>query len=290
MKDPGARMLRLAVPVKVVVQRFAFVLLIAGAFSLMMLGKADIRLVERVRVAVNDAISPVLVVLSHPIAAVHDAVDEMQHLLYLRSENERLSEENARLLRWQSAARRIEQENAAYRALLNAKIEERVSFISARIIGDSGGPFVRTVLLNAGAREGVAKGQAAVTGEGLVGRIVETGERASRILLLTDLNSRIPVVIQTTRQRAVLAGDNTGLPRLEFVSDGPSPRSGERVVTSGHGGLFPPGLPIGVISGVRAGHITVQPYVERDRLEYVRLLRYHVPTLEGEAAPTGARP
>ena len=290
MKDPGARMLRLAVPVKVVVQRFALVLLIAGAFSLMMLGKADIRLVEQVRVAVNDAISPVLVVLSHPVAAVHDAADEVQHLLYLRTENERLSEENARLLRWQAAARRIEQENAAYRALLNAKIEERVSFISARIIGDSGGPFVRTVLLNAGAREGVAKGQAAVTGEGLVGRIVETGERASRILLLTDLNSRIPVVIQTTRQRAVLAGDNTGLPRLEFVSDGPSPRPGERVVTSGHGGLFPPGVPIGVISGVRSGHITVQPYVERDQLEHVRLLRYHVPTLEGEAPPTGARP
>ena len=83
--------------------------------------------------------------------------------------------------------------------------------------------------------------------------MVETGKRASRILLLTDLNSRVPVLIQGTRKRAILVGDNRDWPALAFLSDGPPVRLGDRVVTSGDGGLLPAGLPVGVIAKLDAG-------------------------------------
>jgi rod shape-determining protein MreC len=272
-------MLRLTVPPRVVAQRLGFVLLVAAALILMMVGRADTALVERFRVVVSDTAAPVLTVLSQPIVAFNHTIDEVGGLIYLRRENTRLREENARLLRWQAAARRFEQQNAAFRALLGAQTGPGTSFISARVISDSGGPFVRTLLLSAGARDGVVKGQVAVTGEGLVGHVVETGKRASRILLLTDLNSRVPVLIQGTRKRAILVGDNRDWPALAFLSDGPPVRLGDRVVTSGDGGLLPAGLPVGVIAVAREGDVRVQPLVRSDRLEYVRIVRYDLPAL-----------
>jgi len=279
MRGPGDRMLRLAAPFRVALQRFSFVLLVAAALLLMMLARADTGLTKRLRLTIDDAVAPVMAVLSQPLRTVHHAVDAVGNLVYLHSENVRLRDENDRLLKWQAFALRLEQQNTIYRSLLSAQVEERRSFISARVIGDSGGPFVRTVLLNAGVREGVEEGQAAITGDGLVGRLVQAGERSSRILLLTDFNSRVPVAVQTTRQRAFLAGDNSNLPRLTFLAGNARVRQGDRIVTSGDGGLFPPGLPVGIITSVTQGDARVQPYAALDRIEYVRILRFGRGTL-----------
>src|SRR3546814_11384359 len=94
-----------------------------------------------------------------------------------------------------------------------------IDFVSAHVVGDLGGAFVRSVLVDAGARDNVEKGQAAVTGEGLAGRVFEVGHRAARVLLLTDINSRIPVVIERTRDRAVVAGNTSSLLRLLYRSE-----------------------------------------------------------------------
>ena len=122
----------------------------------------------------------------------------------------------------------------------------------------------------------IEDGQAAVTGDGLIGRISGVGSRSSRLLLITDLNSRIPIVIEATRTRAVLAGTNTGRPRMIHLPTGAAVAIGDRVVTSGHGGGFPSGLPIGVVTMATDGVIEVQPYVNRERIEYVRVLDYEL--------------
>lgn len=264
-------------PVKGWVQRFALVLLVAIAIGLMVLGKADSRLVERLRVTISDMSAPVLDILSRPIASAAALVDYGRELLLLRSENTRLAEENERLRHWYSVARKLEQENAAFQALLNYVPDPRPAFITARVIGDSGGAFVRTVLLNAGARDGVRKGQAVVNAEGLVGRVVEAGERSARILLLTDLNARVPVVVESTRVPAILAGDNTDHLRLTFLPVNASVSPGDHIVTSGQGGMLPPGLPIGIVAAVEDGIVWVQPFVNWDSLEYVRVLDYVLP-------------
>jgi len=279
MVEPRDRVARLALPVKGLAQRFAFGILVIGAFALMLLGKTDSALIERLRFLINDTLAPVMTVLAQPIASVNRGIEAVDGFLYVYSENTRLKQENERLLQWQNTARQLEQQNAAYRSLLHAKVDARITFVSARVIVDAGAPFVRTLVINAGGRDGVTKGQAVINEAGLVGHVVETGERASRLLLLTDLNSRVPVVVETSRVRGILAGNNTGRPELQFLADSMPLQLGERIVTSGHGGVFPSGIPVGVVSQVNHRGAEIELFADFDRLEYVRVLRYHPPRL-----------
>jgi rod shape-determining protein MreC len=285
VRAPKGNVLRVAVPIRNVLQRFAFVLLVGSAFALMLLGRLDNAVVERIRLGVVDAFAPIMDVVSRPVSAANDLADEVRELVSLRTELARVREENERLLQWQTVARRLEAENAAFRSLLSAKSETSSFLIAARVVADAGGPFVRTVLLNAGRRDGVRKGQAVVNSEGMVGRIAEVGERSARVLLLSDLNSRVPVVNERSGQRGVLAGDNTEWPQLVFLPNQAQVQPGDPIVTSGHGGVLPPGLPIGIVASTNDGVVRVQPLVEWSRLEFVRVVRYDLPRLDSEADP-----
>jgi len=213
-------------------------------------------------------------VISQPAEAVAGAVGEVSHVTQVYQENRTLREQVVRLEQWQEAARRLDAENQQLRSLLNFPVDPQTRQVTGRVIGDSGGSFVRSILVAVGAERGVAKGEAAMTGEGMVGRVSEVGERSARVLLITDLNSRIPVVVESTRDRAVLAGDNTVRPRLLYLSPDARLSPGDRVLTSGHGGALPAGLPVGVIADVGERGVLVQPYVDWARLDYVRLLDY----------------
>jgi len=252
----------------------------------MLVGKADTVLVERVRAMVTDAVAPVLEIASRPIDTVGDMVQQVQELADLRTDNAELRRENERLRDWQAVAQRLEAENAALRDLAHLTTEPGMRFITARVIGDPGGAFVRSVLVNAGARDGLAKGQAALTSAGLAGRVAEVGQRSARVLLLTDINSRVPVLVGAARDRAILAGDNTNQPILLYLPPGSEVRPGDRVFTSGHGGVFPPGLPVGVVIQTDAAAMRIQPYVDWAHMEYLRLVDYELPgiLLPAEAA------
>lgn len=240
----------------------------------MLLGKMEPAALERVRAQVTDAVAPILDALSRPLDAVNDVVGEGKTLLALREENARLREERDRLLQWQAIARKLDADNTALRELLKFVPDDAAKTISARVIGDAGGAFARTMILSAGSRDGVRKGQAVITGAGLVGRVQEVGLRSSRLLLLADLNSRIPVVIENSRVRGVVAGVNGETLRLVHLPPDVLVDPGERVVTSGHGGALPPGLPIGVIAAVSDAGVEVEPFVDPSRLELVRILDY----------------
>jgi rod shape-determining protein MreC len=285
MKRPGA-VSRFAAPLKLFVQRFTFLGLIAAAVGLMVLGKAETAVVERMRMTVTDAFVPLLDAIARPVATANQVIDRVNEIINVHAENARLREENERLLQWQSVARKLEAENHSMRQLLRLTPEAPVSFVSARVVGHGGGSFLRAVLVAAGARDGVAKGQAAVTGDGLAGRVTEVGDRSARVLLLTDINSYVPVVLESSRDRAVLAGDNSERPKLLFLPTSARPQVGERVTTSGHGGVFPAGLPIGVIVSTGDSGVRVQPFVDLDRLEHVRLIEYGI----GGALPMSAPP
>ena len=267
-------------PLRVVAQRSTFLALAGASVALLLLARAGYPPLEQVRTVAIDVAAPLMDAVSRPVAAVNRAVDSLVATANLYGEHQRLRAENERLRGWQAQARLLAQENAAFRGLLRAQPEPGVTYVSGRVIGDSGGPFVRAMLLNAGAADGIRAGAAVVTGDALVGRVVEVGRRASRILLLTDLNSRVPVVVQSSRYRAILVGDNTGKPALGFLPGTDDVRIGDRIVTSGHGGVFPVGLPVGVVSEVSEEAAFVTPYVRFGRLEHVRVIVFDFPTVD----------
>ena len=263
-----------AAPFRALIQRFAFLILVFAAFGLMLLGKAETVVMERVSTSVVDFVAPIMDVMSRPAASLNQAIQTVRDLANLRTENQRLLRENARLHAWQEAARRLAEQNTALQTMLDYVPDPRATFVSARVIGDPGSAFVRSMLINAGTRNGIAKGQAVVTGDGLAGRIVAAGGWSARVLLITDINSRVPVVVESSRERAILAGDNGDTIRLIFLPANAVVSPGDRILTSGHGGVFPPGLAVGRVVSVGKGGIRVRPFVAMDRLEFVRAIDY----------------
>ena len=290
MKHRAVSVAKVTVPIRALLNRFALLFLIIAAFAIMLLGKADTLVVERARSSVVDAVAPVMDALSRPIATVSEGVDRVEHFFSAYAENAQLREQNARLLEWQSAALALAAENSTFRKMLNFVPERGASFAAARVIGDSGGVFVRSVLINGGIVDGIQKGDAVVNGDGLIGRVAESGRRSGRVLLLSDLNSRIPIVGEKSRVRAILAGDNSPLPRLDFLPPNAGLEVGDRIVTSGNGGVFPAGLPVGRISSIGDGGVRVEPFADFYRLEYVRVITEFPGEVAGRILPSAVGP
>ena len=205
---------------------------------------------------------------------------------------EQLEKENRDLRAWRDLAERLAERNGRYEALLRmpddafgagADIENS---IAAQLVLDSGGPFTRTLVANAGGDHGVRTGYIAVNENGLIGRVVSVGQRSARVLMLDDYTSRIPVMGEASRVRAVLAGQATRppelitrpfqiqAPMLDFIVGAQSLREGERVITSGDGGLFPRGIPVGVARRDGAGQWRVALAAAQQPIDFVRILPY----------------
>jgi rod shape-determining protein MreC len=266
-------------------QRLSSLLLAMTAIALMVMGKLDVSLTERVRTRAGDIIAPLLAFVSQPIVKVNSWLAEASHLVELARENMRLREENTRLRQWQDSALKLEAENASLRALLTFKPEPAVQTRTARVVGDQAGQYVRSVLVVAGSKDGIAKGQAAMAGSGLAGRVTEVGFWSSRVLLLTDLNSRVPVMLEESRDRAIVAGDNTDFPRLLYLPQDARIVPGQRVVTSGHDGVFPAGLPVGLVRSVSGGEVRIAPLADLSRLDVLQLIDTGTSALTPETAP-----
>jgi rod shape-determining protein MreC len=259
----------------------------------MLLDKADSVVVERARSVVSDAVAPILDAASRPVESFNQLVEQGGQLVSIAAENIELREQNERLQRWQTVARRLEAENAALRATLNLVPDPALHYVTARVIADQGGAFVRSVLVSVGVAEGVEQGQAALTGDGLAGRVAEVGNNTSRVLLVTDMNSRIPILVGDTQDRAMLVGDNTAEPHLRYLEPRVDVQPGDRVVTSGHGGVFPPGLPVGRVVSVDEEGIRVRPFVDWGHMQYLRLVDYELPgilrSFDGSESPGNGR-
>lgn len=265
-----------AIPWRVLSQRFSFVLFLALAFGLLLLGRLQPQLIEGTRVHVVDSVAPVLDAFARPITAAEAALARVHSYMALQDEIQRLRSNDVRLKEWQNAVIALQNENRELRSLLHFTTEPGLSYISARVIADTGGPFVRGLIVTAGKLDGVREGMAAMTGEGLIGRVIEVGDWSSRVLLITDLNSRIPVTVAGSGDRAILAGDNSPEPKLLYLPEDAALNPGAHVITSGHGGVFPPDLPVGVVGSSERGITTVVPAADLGRINYVRLVDFNL--------------
>ena len=196
---------------------------------------------------VGDAIAaPVTGVLATPGEWIGDGVDGIRGYFFAVSENRRLKEELREAREWQVAALALRDTNDRYKALLGLKTDPPIPMVAARTVSEARGPFSNTRLANAGKEKGIKPGNPVMSENGLVGRVIGVTDGASRILLLTDIASRTPVMIDRTNARAILAGDGGPNPRLEYLRGQDPVKQGDRIVTSGDGGVLPRGLPVGV--------------------------------------------
>lgn len=260
--------------IKSKLQRFGLLALVMAAFGLMLLGKADTILVEKGQNLFNDIATPVLAFISKPAEAISKFMANIHELVSIRQENNRLRQENQELNLIKLDTERLRKENAYLTDLLKYVPPPEAISISSRVIADTGNSFAQSLIAFVGSRQEIEKGNVVLTGDGLVGRIASVGVNAARILLITDINSRVPVKVEPIDAPAILSGDNTEYPQLISLPNNVKVAVGDRVVTSGMAGVYPAGLPVGVIVSVEDGLIKVRPFVNRNRLEMVRIVDY----------------
>ncbi|MDP4034294.1 MAG: rod shape-determining protein MreC [Pseudorhodobacter sp.] len=248
------------------------VLVLLGLF---LLWRIDSPRVERFRAALVDRLVPSFDWALLPVTKAASMIDSFQSYTSLYEQNQRLREELQQMKAWKEAALQLEQQNARLLDLNHVRLDPKLTHVTGVVLADSGSPFRQSVLLNVGARDGIRDGWAAMDGIGLVGRISGVGSRTARVILLTDSNSRIPVTVQPSGQKALLSGDNTPAPPLEFLEKADLVRPGDQVVTSGDGGVLPAGLLVGQVVLGPDRHQRVRLSADYARLEFLRVLRSH---------------
>jgi rod shape-determining protein MreC len=224
------------------------------------------------RIVATDAMAPVITYIGAPFRVLGETLSDMAGLTQIRAENARLKAESKQLHEWYQTAMLLRAENQSLKDLLNVIPEPEQSYITTRIIADSGSSFIKSVLIEAGSDNGLEEGQAALGSQGMIGRVIEVGQHASRVLLLNDINSHIPVVIEGANQRAILAGRNEDMLNLIHLPADVLVEKGSRVVTSGSGGMFPNGLPIGEVVDVQNGTPLVKMYSDPYAAGYVQIV------------------
>jgi rod shape-determining protein MreC len=229
--------------------------------------------VERLRAQIVDRIVPGFGWVLIPVTKTADMVENFRSYSRIYDQNQELRRELQQMKAWKEAALQLEQQNAKLLDLNNVRLDPRFTYVTGVVLADSGSPFRQSVLLNIGERDGIVDGWAATDGLGLVGRISGVGQNTSRVILLNDSNSRIPVTIQPSGQRAMLSGDNSSLPPIDFIESPELVRPGDRVVSSGDGGVFPAGILVGQVAQGTDRRLRVRLAADYGRLDFLRVLR-----------------
>lgn len=249
----------------------AIIIILAAIF---LFWRIDNPRIEQMRMAVIDVIAPNFAWVATPVTGTVNLLRSAQSYNSIYQQNQELRREIQQMKAWKEAALSFEQENARLLDLNKVRLDPKFTHITGVVLADSGSPFRQTVLLNVGARDGIIDGWAAMDGIGLVGRISGVGDRTARVIMLSDNSSRIPVTIEPIGQNALMVGDNTSRPPIDFVENLEAVRPGDRVVSSGDGDVFPAGLLIGQVVQSSSGRLRVRLAADIQRLEFLRIIRH----------------
>ena len=232
----------------------------------------------------TQAFAPIQGVLGGPTGDVSAAFGTLQSISDLRAENLRLREQVDKLVGDTSRLSDLERENQELREQLGLKREKpSLEWMSAQVIYSDPSNLVQSVTINLGKREGLREGLTVMTPRGLVGRIVQVNQNTSKVLLITDASSSVSAVIEGLRAKGVINGQRRQVLSMKHIPQSESFRTGDKVVTSGVGGVFPDGILIGRIAGVIRKDVDmfqqaeVEPEVDFSRLDRLLVVINHLP-------------
>ena len=226
------------------------------------------------RQATDTVAAPVGEALSAPGRWTGAGIDAIRGYFFAVSENRRLKTELKEMRQWRDVALALRNENGRFRSLLGLKTDPPIPMVAARVVTDARGPFADTRIANAGREAGVKVGNPVMSEYGLVGRVIGVTNGASRVLTLTDVASRTPVIIDRTNARAILTGDGGPNPRLDYLRGQEPVREGDRILSSGDGGIMPRGLPVGVAVKGLDGKWRVVLASDKGPIDFVRILLF----------------
>ena len=256
-------------------RRLLLTILVLLLFGIFLLWRIDSPRVERFRASVVDRVVPSMDWAMVPVRTVVQIGRDFQSYKRIHDQNQELRRELRQMEKWKEAALQLEEENAELRALNNVRLDPKLTFITGVVLADSGSPYRQSVLINVGSQDGIVDGWATTDGLGLVGRISGVDKRTSRVIMLTDASSRIPAELPASRQQAMVIGDNSAFPPLDFLDDPSLVQPGDRVLTSGDGDVFPPGLLVGEVVRDAGGRLRIRLTADLENLEFLRILRDH---------------
>ena len=253
--------------------KFWQILIILLGFVLIFVAKIDVFAIRSAQTSTGNVFGPLFEVVTAPLSAVETMVDGVRTAASLREETIRLRAENERLKRWQRRSEILESENRQLRTVLGAVIPPDREAVTARAIAAPGNSFSHTLMVRHGYDSRIRRGDPVVTADGLVGYLIDVGREFSWVLLISDVNSRIPVLLSSSSWPGLAVGRNARNLDLGFLPLEAQPRDNELVLTSGHGEVLPAGLPVGrVNSGGTSRKYTIEPVVDLRKVSFVSIL------------------
>lgn len=254
-------------------------LLVSTILLLSSLYSAEASVFRKAREGVLDVTQPFLSTFAAPINFLNSVFGSVGDYFNVVDENRILRQENAQLRQWMEEALALRELVSVFEKLQTYETPPEIIPIDAHVISDSNDVFAKSMIVNAGQSKKVRVGMAVVNEAGLIGRIIEAGGNASRVLLLTDIQSRIPVYVEGANIEGILVGRTGERPVIRFTNQvfTKTLERGARVLTSGSGGVMPSNIPIGTLYDVTQEEISINLFVDYTKTRLVRVLDYDFP-------------
>ena len=259
---------------KKIYSNFLLPFLIITTFVLVLFNKTDYFFVNKIKEISINYVNPLSKIINLPINILNNTAVRISNIQVLESQNIKLKEEIIRLKKWQTLAIKNSRENRVFKSLLNSTSHEVDIIKTAAVINQSPGIYNKLVTINAGRNFNIIKDLAAINEKGLVGKIVATTNKNSRILLINDSTSSIPVKTLSDGVYSILSGVNNGkYLKSTFIKGNDFPKIGDLLVTSGNAKIFPRDILVARVVKVNDDHYIALPYVDFDNLNYIQVVK-----------------
>ena len=251
-------------------QRFSLFVLTIISILLIFLETINTKPLNKIRSLIKDIVYRSAVVATFPNKIFSGSYNSVQdHFSLYRDYNE-LKKENEELKNKKSKSDFLELENSQLRKLIDEQVQSESNLVSARVLLDEQSPYLNSFVINIGANKDIKNGMAVLDGKNFIGRIVGVNFFSSRILLITDLNSKIPVISEPSGNHAILSGHGKAQPTLEYLSENHEIEEGDKIYTSGKEGIFAPGIPVGE-ARIKKDKLQVKLYSNLNEITFVNI-------------------